>query len=161
MRKIVSAGIIIFRKTREGPKFLILYHGHGYWNFPKGKMEAGEKSWQSAFREVREETGLKSSELKLVQNFKTYERFTFRRGKENVFKIVILYLAETHQPKVTVSDEHEGYGWFTFNEAKKLLLRYPENLRILQTVYGFLRRTSASIKITASKQDKSPQRENL
>ena len=140
MRKVISAGIIIFRKSREGLKFLLLYHGHNYWNFPKGKMEMGERSWQSALREVREETGLKSTELKFIENFKAYERFSFGRPKDQVFKIVILYLAETHQPNITVSYEHEGYAWFTFNDAKKVLFRYPENIRILTTAYDYLRK---------------------
>src|SRR3989338_6656131 len=121
MQSIISAGIIVFRKTKDGVKFLILYHGGNYWNFPKGKIESEEKSWQAALREVREETGLKSTELKFIENFKAYERFYFRRGKENIFKIVILYLAETKQPKIAVSWEHEGYGWFTFAEAKHVL----------------------------------------
>lgn len=140
MRKVISAGIIIYRKTREGLKFLLLYHGHNYWNFPKGKLEAAERSWQAAVREVSEETGLKHSELRFVENFKAYERFTFGKGTGQVFKIVILYLAETKQPNITVSYEHEGYGWFTFSEAKKLLYRYPENIRILTTAYDFLRK---------------------
>jgi len=38
MREI-SAGIIIYRRTLKGPKFLLLYHGNNYWNFPKGKIE--------------------------------------------------------------------------------------------------------------------------
>lgn len=140
MPKIVSAGIIIFRKIREGVKFLLLYHGRNYWNFPKGKLEAAERSWQTALREVREETGLKPSELKFMENFKTYERFYFRRGKENVFKIVILYLAETRQSQITVSNEHEGYGWFTFSEARRVLSKYPENVKILTTANDFLRK---------------------
>ncbi len=144
MPKIISAGIIIFRKTPEGPKFLLLYHGHGYWNFAKGKMEISERSWQTALREVREETGLKSNELKFIENFKTYERFFLTRGKEKVLKIVILYLAETRQPQITVSHEHEGYGWFSFNDAKKLMIKYKENIKILQNVYDFLHRRPAN-----------------
>lgn len=141
VKKIITAGLIIFRRTREGYKFLLLYHGRNYWNFPKGKIEAGERSWQSALREVREETGLRTSELRFIEKFKAYERFMFRGGKEKIFKIVILYLAETRQPRITiVSREHEGYGWFTFNEAKRVLSKHPENIRILTTAYDFLRR---------------------
>ena len=58
MKKVISAGIIIFRKVKGDCKFLLLYHGHNYWNFPKGKLEATERSWQAALREVREDTGL-------------------------------------------------------------------------------------------------------
>src|SRR5579863_10064232 len=28
----ISAGIVVFRRTPEGPRFLILYHGGEYWN---------------------------------------------------------------------------------------------------------------------------------
>lgn len=143
-KKIISAGIIIFRKTREGYKFLLLYHGRNYWNFAKGKLEASERSWQAALREVREETGLKATELKFVENFKAYERFFLSRGKEKILKIVILYLAETRQPNVTVSFEHEGYAWFTFAEAKKVMARYPDNIKILTTAYDFLKKNQVS-----------------
>ncbi len=140
MKKIISAGIIIFRKTREGYKFLLLYHGGTYWTFPKGKLEAEERSWQAALREVREETGLKSTELRFIENFKAYERFFLSRGKEKIFKIVILYLAETRQSNIVVSYEHEGYAWFTFVEARKIFAKYPENVRILTTAYDFLKK---------------------
>ena len=142
MRKIISAGIIIFRRTREGVKFLLLYHGRNYWNFPKGKLEAEERSLQTAVREVREETGLKANELRFIENFKAYERFFLGRGSDKAFKIVILYLAETRQPNIVVSHEHEGYAWFTFSEAKRVLSKYHENIRILTTAHDFLRRTS-------------------
>lgn len=139
MKKIISAGIIIFRRTEEGPKFLLLYHGHSYWNFPKGKLEKEERSWQAAMREVAEETGLKAVELRLMQDFKAYERFTFGKGEGRTFKVVILFLAETRKKQITISFEHEGFGWFLFRDAKKLLSRYKENLRILQSAYDYLK----------------------
>ena len=115
MPKEISAGIIIYHKTREGIKFLLLYHGGSYWNFPKGKIEKEEKSFQAALREIREETGLGQGDLKFKSNFKVYEKFTFWRRIVNknvkVFKIVIFYLAETKNPIIKISKEHNGYGW--------------------------------------------------
>ena len=140
MQRIISAGIIIFRRTKEGIKFLILYDGRNYWNFAKGKVESEEKSWQAALREVREETGLKSTELRFVGGFKTYDRFVYQRGKDKVFKLVILYLAETKQDRITVSHEHEGYGWFTYSEARKILSKYRDSVRILDTAHDYLRK---------------------
>lgn len=150
MREI-SAGIIIYRKTDEGIKFLILYHGRGYWNFPKGKIEslpaklangeisAGrEKSWQAAVREIREETGLKLSDLKFKKKFKAYEKFVFHRGKERIFKIVIFYLAEAKKPEVRISREHEGFGWFTYKEALRILGKYRDSQRVLSQAHDFI-----------------------
>src|SRR3990170_3329354 len=135
MPKEISAGIIIYHKTREGIKFLLLYHGGSYWNFPKGKIEKEEKSFQAALREIREETGLGQGDLKFKSNFKVYEKFTFWRRIVNknvkVFKIVIFYLAETKNPIINISKEHNGYGWFTHREAIKILEKYKDSQKVL------------------------------
>ena len=139
--KEISAGIIIYRKTLEGVKFLLLYHGGGYWNFPKGKIEAEEKSFQTALREIREETGLGRSDLKFTGPFKVYEKFTFLRGrgtaKTRIFKTVIFYLAETKKSWVRISHEHDGYGWFTYKEAMKIL-KHKDIQGVLMRVNDFL-----------------------
>ena len=138
-KKEVTAGIIVFRKTNEGPKFLLLYHRGSYWNFPKGHVEHEEKSMEAAIRETFEETGLRRSDLRVIPNFKTYERFYFRSGKETIFKIVIIFLAGTKEARVRISYEHQGYGWFLFRDAKKILGKYHENQKTLAYAYNFLR----------------------
>ncbi len=139
MREI-SAGIVIFRRSGQGPKFLILYHGRGYWNFAKGKIESEEKSWEAAVREIREETGLRLNDLKFKKKFKAYEKFVFNRGKERIFKIVIFYLAEAKRPEVKISHEHEGFGWFTYREALKILGKYRDSQRVLTQANDSIRR---------------------
>ncbi len=64
MTQQISAGAVIFRRESDGTvKFLLLYHGKNYWNFPKGKLEAGERAIAAFLREVREETGLGEPDL--------------------------------------------------------------------------------------------------
>jgi len=140
MMREISAGVIVYRKTEEGPKFLILYHGHNYWNFAKGKIESEEKSFDAALRETREETGLNRSSLLLARNFKTYEKYTFWRGRKRVYKIVIFYLAETTRREIGLSGEHEGYGWFTYKEAYRVLSRHKDSQLVLKRAYAFLTR---------------------
>ena len=139
IQQIISAGCIVFRRTREGLKFLILYHGHNYWNFPKGKIESEEKSLAAALRETREETGLATNDLRVLPNFRAHERFHYRWAGQPYFKIVIFYLAETRNPRVRVSEEHEGYGWFLPNEAAKILGKYRDSQRVLKQAIDFLR----------------------
>lgn len=150
MREI-SAGIIIYRKTKDGFKFLILYHGRNYWNFPKGKIESEEKSWQAAIREIREETGLNRIDLKIDNIFKAYEKFAFwrRLADKNVkvFKIVIFYLAETRKRTVNISEEHDGYGWFTYKEALEILGKYKDSQKMLSQANSFLRRKQQKISL--------------
>lgn len=143
MREI-AAGIIVYRKTDEGPKFLLLYRGNGYWNFPKGKIESEEKSLQAAFREVKEETGISKKDLRLIEDFKIDEKYIFKRGKEKVFKIAIFYLAETEKSNIKISSEHSGYGWFEYREAKKMLVKYKIHQKILDEAYKFISRLKKS-----------------
>ena len=141
--KVISAGIIVFRWTEREPLFLLLYRDKGVWDFPRGRMETGERSWETAFREVEEETGLKVADLRVQDNFKVFEKFPYnRRGvktAESVFKIVIFYLAETKQVQVVLSHEHAGYGWFSYNEARKYLSRYKARTNILKKAFEYIK----------------------
>lgn len=169
----IAAGVVIYRKTKEGYKFLILYHGKSYWNFPKGKIESEEKSFQTAVREVKEETGLSREDLKFIENFKAYENFSFwlkgparnasparmthasvsggrsdAGGTERtkVFKTVIFYLAETRKSQIKipekpgVHEQYEGYGWFTYREALKILSKHKDSQKVLTQAHNSLRR---------------------
>ncbi|MDP3725124.1 MAG: NUDIX domain-containing protein [Nanoarchaeota archaeon] len=135
MSQEISAGIIIYRKTPEGPKFLLLYHGGGYWNFPKGKLEEGERSFRAAVREAQEETGILYKDLRFNKDyFKAQDRFVFQRDGDKISKHVSFYLAETRNPQVRLSSEHEGYGWFLYDRAFQTIKH--KNLReILKLAY--------------------------
>src|SRR5271154_466466 len=107
LRREISAGIVVYSRTHDGPKFLILYHGGSYWNFPKGHIELDEKSLTTALRETKEEAGVSSRDLRIIPNFKAYEEFYFKRQGQQIFKTVIFYLAETRSTDVKISFEHQ------------------------------------------------------
>lgn len=134
MSQEISAGIIIYRKTQEGVKFLLLYHGRDHWSFAKGHIEEGERSFKAALREVQEETGLRPKDLSFKEWFKIHDRFFLWKDGKKVFKMVTLYLAETTNPKVQISHEHQGYGWFSYKEAIKIA-KYDSIKKILKRAY--------------------------
>ncbi len=121
MEREISAGIIIFRRTSEGPRFLLLFRS--YWNFPKGKLGDGERSFRAALREIWEETGLRAKDLMFADRFRAQDRYVFqsRESGEKVFKTVSFYLAETREWRVRLSREQNGYGWFLYREALRFL----------------------------------------
>ena len=140
IRREISAGIIAFRNSPDGPHFLLLYHGGQYWNFPKGKIESEEKSLAAALRETREEAGLRPSDLRVIPGFQAQEKFFFRREGHQIFKIVIFYLAEARRRDVQISREHKGYGWFLHRDAKRMVSHYKDTVKVLDQAYSFLRR---------------------
>lgn len=112
-----SAGAIIFYRCPDGKiEYLILQHNNNYWNFPKGRMEKGERETDTVRREVQEETGLKKIEI--MPSFRTWEKYFYRGAKDSrevkkrgkvIFKIATFYLAETKEKNVKISSEHTGY----------------------------------------------------
>ena len=112
-----SAGIIVCTpgKSRE---YLVLKYGAGHWDFPKGKIEAGERAEDAARRELEEETGI--TEIELL-DFKEVMRYVFQREKRKVYKEVVFFLGKTGQREVTLSHEHKAFKWLPFEEAQEQL----------------------------------------
>jgi 8-oxo-dGTP pyrophosphatase MutT (NUDIX family) len=140
IKKQVVAGFVIFRRTIEGVKFLLLYRRGQYWNFPKGHFELGETSLDTALRETEEETGIKKEDLHIVPGFRAYEKFAFQRGNEKIFDTVILYLAETRKPQVTIAPrEHSGFAWFIYRDALHAIgSQYVGTKRVLKQAHDFI-----------------------
>ena len=67
---IHAAGGIV---TNENDEILMIFR-YGCWDFPKGKVEAGEDWQTAALREVQEETGLQDISLQepLPNTYHTY-----------------------------------------------------------------------------------------
>lgn len=139
-----SAGAVIFYRQPDGQiEYLLLKHNERYWNFPKGRIEAGEDSLAAARREVEEETGLKA--IIITPGFKVYNKYFFKKpqsrsAKKNktIFKIVTFFLARARSQDVKVSHEHQGYAWFKFKEASKLLKKYKSSQKVLTRAHNFL-----------------------
>lgn len=133
----ISAGAVIFRRDGSKIKFLLLYHGGGYWNFPKGKIERGERSFETFLREVHEETGIVRRDMKIIPGFRVTDKYLFFRNKKPVFKIVIFYLVETHKRDIKISREHEGYAWFLPKDAINAS-KFRNSKAIIQKAYAFV-----------------------
>ncbi len=77
-RIIEAAGGIVYNANKE----LLLIHRLGFWDMPKGKIDAGETPEEAALREVREETGLQElfSDGFALTTYHTYRDRNERRA---------------------------------------------------------------------------------
>ena len=130
-----SAGAIIFRKEEGKKLYLLLHYLSGHWEFPKGHIEKGEEEKETARRETEEETGIKS--IDIVEGFKEPIKYYFRVKKRTILKKVIFYLAETDVKKIKLSEEHIGFKWLVYKEAKKQLT-FKNAKKILEKAHNYL-----------------------
>ena len=122
MRTQKSVGFVIFKKEGKGIRYLLLHHGSRYWNFPKGRQEAGETELDTAKRELEEETGI--TQVKIIEGFKESYNYDFDSNikgghREKVYKTAIWFLVEVEDDQVKISDEHVDNGWFDYETAMK------------------------------------------
>jgi len=99
-------------------------HLAGYWEFPGGKVEAGEDPAESARRELTEETGLRAGRMEpLVVLVHDYVEKPLR------FHV---FLARDLQGEVRM-DTRRDHAWKSYEEL--LELKMPEaNLQILRAL---------------------------
>ena len=131
-----SCGAVVFKRQKDGIKYLLLHYESGHWDFPKGHMEKNEKEEMTAAREIKEETGIE--EIEFVDNFRETIKYFYKKGEETVYKEVIFFLAQSATEHVELSKEHIGYAWMsyehaykrlTYNNAKELLEKADEFLK--------------------------------
>jgi len=80
---------------------------------------------------------LRPGDLTFSKKFKVYDRYIFTQQKRKIFKIVVYFLAETKNPIIRISFEHQGFGWFSHREALRMLI-YQNQKNILNKAFKVL-----------------------
>lgn len=115
---------------------LIMYSAaNKYWEFPKGKVERGEKELDTLKREVYEETGIRR--FRLNPSFRESIYYSFRVASGIINKVVIYYLFKTGA-QIQVSDEHADYKWVTLDEVDTYL-KHVNQKNLVKRVRTFLK----------------------
>lgn len=82
-----SCGAILLKKVNEKIYTLVIQQKDGHWGFPKGHVEGNETEEETAFREVKEETGL---EVELLPDFREVLNYN---PKPDIYKTVVYFMA--------------------------------------------------------------------
>src|SRR6266498_4808487 len=119
----ISAGGVAFRWKDSEPEMVIVsVKPKLRWQLPKGIVDPGESPKETAVREVREEGGVETVRLSLIETIEYWYRST-KNGKPVRFhKFVHFYLLEYKSGDVSDHDhEIEEARWVSFDEAVEML----------------------------------------
>ena len=119
----ISAGGIAFRRTDSEPQIAIVSMKPKLrWQLPKGIVDPGESPEVTAVREVREEAGVETERLGLIETIEYWYRSVRNGQPVRYHKFVHFYLMEYRSGDVSDHDhEVEEARWVSFEEALELL----------------------------------------
>lgn len=112
----------IFREIENGIEFLLLKRSEteiypSLWQMVSGKIENGETAYQTAIREIKEETGLNAERIWVVPNVNT-----FYSHELNEISLLPVFAAKVNGlGEIKISEEHSEYCWYEAERAKELL----------------------------------------
>ena len=107
----------VIRKEKDHVKYLIMKRAgkllyEGIYHCVHGKIKDGEKAWETAIRELHEETGMTP-----IQLWTADTTSSFYEASDDRFNLVPVFVALVEEQDVKLSKEHDTFEWLTFQEA--------------------------------------------
>ncbi len=128
-----SCGAVVYRYINGQIRYLMIKNKRStYWGWPKGHMERGETRYDTARREVLEETGL---HVNIHLGFEGKSRYSL---SDKTDKIVYIYVASTTDKKTIIQKkEIDDYIWVPYKTAM-VMMKFQNDRRILEKAARFL-----------------------
>jgi dihydroneopterin triphosphate diphosphatase len=126
--------VYVFRQTPAGPQFLVLRRSPGErlggtWHAAYGRSHEGEKAWQAALRELREETGLAPLRFYQVDSVNTF----YVAAEDTIYHNPCFAADAPADAAVELNAEHDAYEWLDPAPAAARCL-WPGQRRIMQEI---------------------------
>ncbi|MBR6993484.1 MAG: NUDIX domain-containing protein [Methanobrevibacter sp.] len=96
-------------------------HDAGRWEIPGGKVKKCEFFDDALKREYLEETGLEIDVDSLLNVIR--RDYTACKTNEDIKSIQLIMKVTCQSDIVTISEEHDDYGWFGMDEIEEMISR--------------------------------------
>ena len=128
----------IFRKNENEIEFLLLKRAEGeiypgLWQMVTGSIaDENEKGFETALREIKEETGLVPDQFWVVPHINSF----YWPERDCICTIPVFAALAASNFNVSISDEHSDFKWVSKEEALRLLA-WPGQRRSVEIIYEY------------------------
>ena len=136
-----SCGALVVRREKDNYYILMIRHkAGGNRSFPKGHVEEGETEYETALREVMEET---SSRIAIVSDFRATVNY---RPSPGVMKEVVYFLAFTTSADIKAREgEIADVEWVPLESAEECLV-HENDKTVFRAAMERMQRMTVEIK---------------
>lgn len=132
-RLMLTVDAVVFRINGDKPEVLLIQRKHdpyaGMWALPGGYVDMDETVEEAIVRELEEETGLKTKNLKQLYTFSAIGRDP--RGRS--VSVTFFGLTEMDNSTVSGSDDASDAQWFNIDQLPKLAFDHIKAVKMAIT----------------------------
>jgi 8-oxo-dGTP diphosphatase len=135
----VSSGGVAFRRNGKQLQVALISVGEARrWQLPKGTVEKNESHESAAVREVREETGIQTEVVSLIDRIEYWFFSTSAGNRRRHHKFVYFYLLRALSGDTSDHDHEVNESrWVEINAAMKML-KFENERRILKRAHDVI-----------------------
>ncbi len=126
----LEEGLAEYLLLKRAPS-VILYPG--IWQFVSGGIVEGERGYDAAYREYREETGIECRRFYTVPHMNLF----YDPAHDLVHHTVVFAAEVEPNSEPILSDEHSEYRWCDFELGRELLV-WPGQRQALEIVHNYI-----------------------
>ncbi len=118
--RCLAVSVVLLRVSDDETQVLLLRRSHtlvGEWCQIAGGIEEGEKAWEAALREVKEETGLTCDRLYSAD---ICEQF-YEADRDAISMLPVFVGFVDAGAKAVINDEHSEFCWVSLEAAVNMV----------------------------------------
>lgn len=129
-----SCGFVVYRESEGVREYLLVSALNGKYGFPKGHVERGETEYETAVRELKEETNL---EVRAIDGFRRQIEYRLPQ-KRDTMKRCVYFLGEYTEGELIRQEEEILDAVFVTFERAMEMIPYANARAILQEADAYI-----------------------
>ena len=129
-----SCGFVVYRESEGVREYLLVSALNGKYGFPKGHVERGETEYETAVRELKEETNL---EVRAIDGFRIQIEYRLPQ-KRDTMKRCVYFLGEYTEGELIRQEEEILDAVFVTFEKAMAMIPFANAKSVLQEADAYI-----------------------